>query len=671
MDITLKTSAFARLRKQSGLDIAAAAKEFHVSPDTIRVWESGQDTPPDQVIRILGVLADFAPSARAANDLDLDDAGSRLEPEPPPSGLDAERRKAERGQAMALSLATEPNLFEPCPVASAVINMAEAGVEARGAIFTRPEVVDFILDLLGYRSERPLWRMSILEPSFGGGDFLFAAIRRLIASYRATGRDSPAADLANAVRAVELHGASFTDTKERLTKLLLGLGVSQVDSESLTGCWLVQGDYLLTPLSERFDFVAGNPPYVRQELIPDALMAEYRRRYKTIYDRADIYIPFFERSLELLKPGGVLGFICADRWMKNRYGKPLRGLVGSRYHLRVFVDMVDTPAFASDVIAYPGIFVIANETGGNTRVAKQPEIKPEELAVLASALTGDSVDARVHDLALIRGDEPWIVDASGSLELVRELEETYPTLEEAGCRVGIGVATGADEAFIGPYDELDVEDDRKLPLVMTRDILTGQVDWRGLGVVNPFANAGGLVALEERPRMARYLEVRKDQIAGRHVAKKAPANWYRTIDRIYPDLVGQPKLLIPDIKGEALIVYDEGRYYPHHNLYFITSRDWDLRALQAVLLSGIAKLFVAAYSTKMRGGFLRFQAQYLRRIRVPSWGSVPDPMRQALVTVGTTRDMAAACKLVPQLYGLSAAEWRIVEGDNTGGASAI
>jgi uncharacterized protein (DUF2237 family) len=46
-------------------------------------------------------------------------------------------------------------------------------------------------------------------------------------------------------------------------------------------------------------------------------MAEYRERYTTIYDRADLYIPFIERSLRGLAPGGALGFICADRWMKT------------------------------------------------------------------------------------------------------------------------------------------------------------------------------------------------------------------------------------------------------------------------------------------------------------------------------------------------------------------
>lgn len=569
---------------------------------------------------------------------------------------------------MTFSLASEPNLFEPCAVASAVNDMAEAGVEARGAIFTRREVVDFILDLIGYDAARPLWRMSLLEPSFGKGDFLLPAVERLIASYRLAGGSAPGTELADAIRAVELHGGSFATTRDRLRDFLVDLGLCADDAATLCEHWLVQGDYLLTAFASQFNFVAGNPPYVRQELIPDALMAEYRTRYKTIYDRADIYVPFFERSLELLKPGGILGFICADRWMKNRYGRSLRGLVASRFHLKAFVDMVDTPAFASDVIAYPGIFVIANDKGGITRVAKQPAIDARELTELAAVLAGREADARVHELTLVHGSEPWIVDASGSLELVRMLEGAYPTLEEAGCRVGIGVATGADQAFIGPLDDLDVEDDCKLPLVMTRDILTGEIVWRGLGVVNPFADEGGLVALEDYPRLRRYLEDRRDQIAGRHVAQKVPTNWYRTIDRIYPDLVRQPKLLIPDIKGKASIVHDEGRFYPHHNLYFVTSKEWDLRALQAVLLSGIARLFVAAYSTKMRGGFLRFQAQYLRRIRVPAWATVPSAMREALIEAGSKRDIEAACKLVPHLYGLSAAEWHLVERGEWSGA---
>jgi len=61
------------------------------------------------------------------------------------------------------------------------------------------------------------------------------------------------------------------------------------------------------------------------------------------------------------------------------------------------------------------------------------------------------------------------------------------------------VATGADKAFIGPYDALNVEEDRKLPLVMTADIASGAVCWQGLGVINPFENDGSLVSLDQHP----------------------------------------------------------------------------------------------------------------------------------------------------------------------------
>ena len=555
-----------------------------------------------------------------------------------------------------------------CRVADAVEALATAGsVDERGAIFTRREVVDFVLDLSGYTVDKPLHTLRLLEPSFGAGDFLIPVIERLLLAWKKAGDTNRAVEtLAGCVRAVELHHGSFARTHASVVALLTSHGIAAAAAASLADVWLLRGDFLLVALPEAFDVVVGNPPYVRQELIPAALLAEYRSRYTTLYDRADLYIPFIERSLRCLAEGGVLGFICADRWMKNRYGGPLRALVARDFHLRVYVDMVDTPAFNSDVIAYPAITVIAREPAGPTRIARQPEIDAPALARLAQVLTSPLLAHASHGVrelgGVTAGDEPWILESFDQMALVRRLEADLPTLEEAGCKVGIGVATGADQAFIGTFDELDVEPDRKLPLVTTRDIVTGAVEWRGLGVVNPFAESGGLVPLDEFPRLKRYLEARKTEISGRHVAQKTPANWYRTIDRITPALARQSKLLIPDIKGEAQVVFEGGRLYPHHNLYFIVSAEWDLHALQAVLLSGIARLFVSTYSTKMRGGYLRFQAQYLRRIRVPLWEKVSLEMRAVLKAAGEARDLVACNQAVCDLYGLSESEWAIVSG---------
>ncbi len=541
-------------------------------------------------------------------------------------------------------------------------------INSRGAVFTRREVVDFILDLTGYTADQPLHNKRLLEPSFGGGDFLLPIIERLLSVWRAARPNGSAFDeLGNAIRAVELHHDTFHSTHAAVVALLKREGIAANAAMALATLWLSQGDFLLVPLDGEFDFVVGNPPYVRQELIPTPLLTEYRSRYQTMYDRADIYIPFIERSLSLLSKGGSLGFICADRWMKNRYGGPLRGLVAEQFHLKIYVDMVNTPAFHSDVIAYPAITIISRESPRATRIAHRPAIDRATLTTLAGLLCAQTLPketGQVRELAKItNGSEPWLLESSDQMALIRRLESCFPLLEEVGCKVGIGVATGADKEFIGDFDALDVEPDRKLPLVTTKDIMSGEVKWRGQGVINPFADSGGLVDLDEYPRLRRYLEARREVIGERHCAKKAPANWYRTIDRITPALAERPKLLIPDIKGEAHIVFEDGGLYPHHNLYYVTSSDWDLRALQALLLSAVTRLFIATYSTKMRGGFLRFQAQYLRRIRIPRWADVPEPLRRELAEAAIKRDVLACNRAVFNLYGLTHEERSALGGN--------
>lgn len=568
-------------------------------------------------------------------------------------------------------LLDHPSLAGICPVTDATLELAhEGGVDERGAIFTRPEVVEFILDLVGYTPATALYEKSLLEPSFGSGEFLLAAISRLLSSAaeaRRRGLDIPPLD--GCIRAIELHASSFAYTRAQAVQLMESHGVDRAEACRLAGIWLTQSDFLLAPLPESFDFVVGNPPYVRQELIPAALLREYRRRYVTLYDRADLYIPFIERGLRLLKRGGKLSFICADRWIKNRYGGPLREMISKDFHLQAYVDMFDTPAFHSEVVAYPAITMIERSPPGQTLVAARPKIEADYLRDLAKALQGKStpLSSSVHRLDdVANGNEPWVLQFSDATDLVRRIERAFPAIEEVGCKVGIGVATGADKVYVGKFDELDVEPSRKLPLVMTRDIASGHVCWRGFGVINPFTDEGPLVDLREYPRLAAYLETHRAAIEGRHVAKNDTKRWYRTIDRITPSLAHRPKLLIPDIKGDAQVVYEEGLFYPHHNLYYVVSDSWDLRALQAVLLSSLTRLFIATYSTKMRGGFLRFQAQYLRRIRLPLWEDVSPALRTRLVDAAKALDVSACDAATFELYALTVEEQQIAKGKLNG-----
>jgi len=353
-------------------------------------------------------------------------------------------------------------LLPPSDETAQEIDYATSDSETRGAVFTRNEVVCFILDLIGWTGKNDLNKASLLEPSFGAGEFITEALRRYLKSV-----DSPTNEqLEQAFLGVEIHAASHPEVTSTLTSILVSHGFQNDTANSIVEKWLVIGDFLTIPIDQKFTHVIGNPPYIRQESIPDSLLRIYRARYATMYDRADIYVPFFERSLELLSPSGELGFICSDRWMKNRYGGPLRELVSLSSHLKTYVNFTGCPAFDQEVVAYPAVTVITNQRGSITNAAYRPKVDGKTLSSLTPALRGDTDHPDVFRAEdVVTSSQPWILERFDRLAVIRQLEREFPTLEESGCKVGIGVATGADKVYIGTTEKLDVEPERLLPLV--------------------------------------------------------------------------------------------------------------------------------------------------------------------------------------------------------------
>ena len=94
----------------------------------------------------------------------------------------------------------------------------------------------------------------------------------------------------------------------------------------------------------------------------------------------------------------------------------------------------------------------------------------------------------------------------------------------------------------------------------------------------------------------------------RNVGMRNPKGWYRTIDRVHHKWAKTPMVVIPDIKANnQTIALKTGRFYPHHNLYFVTSDYWDLRVLQAILRSDLARFFVFMYGVKMHRAITAFR----------------------------------------------------------------
>ena len=76
-------------------------------------------------------------------------------------------------------------------------------------------------------------------------------------------------------------------------------------------------------ITDGFDVMIGNPPYVRQEKIK-ALKPALKKRYACYTGTSDLYVYFYERGLELLKVRGIQTFICSNSWLDVNYGAPLQ-----------------------------------------------------------------------------------------------------------------------------------------------------------------------------------------------------------------------------------------------------------------------------------------------------------------------------------------------------------
>ncbi|MDR3741479.1 MAG: Eco57I restriction-modification methylase domain-containing protein [Terracidiphilus sp.] len=527
--------------------------------------------------------------------------------------------------------------------------------EPQGVVYTKRWVVDLLLDLAGYTSEHDLIHSVAIEPSAGDGAFFVPMVERL--AQRCLQHNHPIESCQSALIAFELNPMSAERVRSSVIATLIKYGVTNSIAHDLAHIWVQTGDYLLESLRFEADYVIGNPPYVRLEDIPEEVCQFYRSTFQTMRGRADLYVAFFEAALRQLKVHGTCAFICADRWMRNQYGSELRKLITSGFSVDAVIEMHNANAFHDEVDAYPAITIIRRNKQQEALIARAGPSAAEvdSLSIvrhLSDVRSGSSptVMPCLRAAKIDRwfdGSEPWPCDSPQRLELLRRLEDRFASLETYA-KVGIGVATGNDRIFITRKPDI-AEPDRMLRLAMASDLRSGTLQWSGHYLVNPW-NCTGLVDLDQYPKLKQFYCAHAPALKARHTALKNQQGWYKTIDRVNHSLTTAPKLYVADINNQLDPVLDRGETYPHHNLYFIQSDEWNLEVLGGLLMSQISQFFVELYGVRLRGGYLRFQAQYLRRIRIPSPQSLSAEDAEALRLAFRKRDRGLATQIALKLY---------------------
>lgn len=505
-----------------------------------------------------------------------------------------------------------------------------------GDVFTSPVVVCFMLDKVGYTADRDLSNVNILEPSCGEGEFVVEIAKRLLLSASRFHFDAQNAFLHN-VRAYDIDDCKIESCRERIRQLGFNATAN-----------IRVADFLKVD-SAKTDIVIGNPPYVRYENIPTEVLEYCKTTFATFHYRADLYVPFFEKSLSLLKVGGMHCFICSNRWLKNEYGKKLRQFISNSYRLQLLVNMEQADAFQEEVLAYPAITLISAQT-------------PKPTFEYAHC---DEV-SRLNELPVRHRTLPEGADWTEAF-LETPSDSVLFSIEQQGFKIGIGVATGADAVFISNKLPEEVEAELIMPAINARNLRGNKLQWQGEYLLNPYASNGELINLDLYPKVKRYLDTHRERLSRRYIAGKSPTRWYRTVDRIIPSLLSQPKLLLPDMSGNTCVFVDNGQFYPLHNLYYITGHSAvRLHILAALLMSDFVRKQLASVSNKMNGGFVRWQSQHLRKLRLPDIMSISAEDIQLLLDCYYRKDISGINALMTQILAVSSKRTLQGEGVSTG-----
>ncbi|WP_159469126.1 Eco57I restriction-modification methylase domain-containing protein [Dyadobacter sp. 3J3] len=215
-----------------------------------------------------------------------------------------------------------------------------------GQVFTPTWIVKEILNLIGYNDDSILDKY-ILEPSSGDGVFLIEIVERYInvCLNNKLETNQIIDRLEKYIYGVELDKLEFDKSIENLDRF-----VEKKLSISKKINWKIYNQNTLDFFKEHlnfFDFIAGNPPYIRIHNLDTKTRDILKRDFLFSEGTVDIYLSFFEMGFKMLKRTGLLGYITPNSYLHNSSYKLFREYLKNKKIVKTLIDFKANKVFKS------------------------------------------------------------------------------------------------------------------------------------------------------------------------------------------------------------------------------------------------------------------------------------------------------------------------------------
>jgi len=453
-------------------------------------------------------------------------------------------------------------------------------------------------------------------------------------------------------------------------------------------------------ISDGFDIVIGNPPYVRQEKIRSFKPLLEKQNYEVFTSTADLYVYFYEKGYQVLREEGILAYITSNKWMRAKYGEKLRKFLKEKTAILKIVDFSGYRVFEQTVDT--NILIFRKQKPFNEHVFEFLEVK-SNVEDIEKYLTGGDWQTMYQSKL---SDNAWTLGDESVLSLKDKIEKVGKPLKDWDVKIYRGVLTGYNDAFIIDTETRnrilanckDKEERKRTeeiikPVLRGRDIDKYRYKWAGLWIIGTFPAKH--LNINDYPALKEYLVSFGDKLSqdGKPGHRKKTSNkWFETQDNIayYPEFEKEKIVWQRVTKSPKFAIVPSG-YYCEATTHFITiNGNKDTPYISKYLLSIFnSKFFEFAFYKFYMGGGIEgeIKGEFIGRFPLPPITKENQPIADQIIQkveeilaltqspdydTNTEKQKKVnqiqkeIDQLVYQLYNLTEEEIKIIEGGYNG-----
>lgn len=507
----------------------------------------------------------------------------------------------------------------------------ESSDKLRGGFYTPEKICNFIVRFIA--KNKPA---SILEPSFGDGNFINSLLK-VKKKIKITG--------------IEINKKEFLKVKKKKNLSLLNKNFLE---------W-----YLDKPKS--FDAVVGNPPFVRYQFLDKSdqkLTENIFNKFQLKHTmHTNLWVPFVIASIDLVKPGGLLGMVIPNEILNLPHAKSLRDFIKLKLEKLLILD--STKLMFEKTLQGTSIIL----------ARKKKDIKTKSLISIKRYNDFDflnSCPSKIWNFAKfnkITQENKWMKfllspDEVNTLERIKKNKFFFKFNDVAS--VDVGIVTGANDFFL--YNE-KIKKEYSLEKY-SKPIFGRSTHCKGLIYDKQNHNSNRANNLP-----VNFLKLSKNFKINKGLKKYLRLGESRNLHKRYKCRIRKPWFVVPSVYSTKLGLLKRCHYFPRLILnshkayttdtaYRIKSKSKDEISLSYFFINSVTALSAELEGRSYGGGVLELTPSEIERLTIPfvkiNKNHLKKLNKQLLVNNNEIKILKNQDKIISKMTGVKLSDLKII-----------